>query len=90
MFPGPGKANQKHYTVRKVPSFAGDGCDMVAFVERHKALSLTMLLPVFWLVCLIGARLCAVIIFQIHEPQNSHSQSSIQSQMQIHHNLKRW
>lgn len=72
-FHGQGRLTKKHYTVRKVPGFAGDGCDgcdMVAFVERDKALSLTTLLPVFWFVCffvcLIGACLCAVIIFQIH------------------------
>lgn len=34
--------------------------------------------------------LCAVIIFQIHQLQKSHTQSIRQSQIQIYRNLKRW
>lgn len=61
-----GILTKKHYSLKKVPSVAGDGFDMVVLGEKEKELCLTVLLSV----CLVlffleipveGALFCKVM-----------------------------
>lgn len=65
-FPGAmGILTEKHDSLKKGPSVAGDGCDMVVLGEKEKELYLTMLLSVCLVFCRsqlkvhCSAKLCA-------------------------------